>query len=533
MVKKRLEIGLRVAAWSVFISSVLSLGGFASANDALLQSHCMGCHVPEQMNPMKLSRISHQRKTPEGWLMTVARMQVVHGLKITHENRRALVKYLADTQGLAPQEASPYRYVLERRLNHVEEKQPELAEMCARCHSQARIGLQRREENEWQHLVHFHLGQWPSIEYSAMGRDRDWLGIALKEVVPFLGKNYGLQSESWAQWQQKKPKSVEGRWRLVGNMPGRGDFQGEMVLTSTSKDFYSVALNGSFGNGDPLKGVGKAIIYSGYEWRADVTLGEERFQQVLALNPEGDELSGRMFLKRQETLGVNLQAVRDSETQLMAISPSYIRAGEDRVISLRGSNLTGDISFGKGIELLSVVSRSSDEIKVGVRAADFKQATSIPVAVGEQELTDGFTVYNRVGRLEVSPGFAVARVGEGGGSAGKVKAAFQAKAYAPGADGLSGTVDDILIGVMPASWSLAPFDAKAVEDKDLAFAGHIDGESGVFTPSEAGPNPERKYGTNNAGHLNVVATVEEGGQSLQAKAELLVTVQRWNNPPIR
>jgi len=55
----------------------------------------------------------------------------------------------------------------------------------------------------------------------------------------------------------------------------------------------------------------------------------------------------------------------------------------------------------------------------------------------------------------------------------------------------------------------------------------------VFTPGAAGPNPKRKFGTNNAGRLNVVATVENQGSAIEGSAELIVTVQRWNNPPIR
>jgi quinohemoprotein amine dehydrogenase len=38
--------------------------------------------------------------------------------------------------------------------------------------------------------------------------------------------------------------------------------------------------------------------------------------------------------------------------------------------------------------------------------------------------------------------------------------------------------------------------------------------------------------TNNAGNLKVVAKVEDGGQTLSGSAQMIVTVQRWNNPPI-
>ncbi len=42
-----------------------------------------------------------------------------------------------------------------------------------------------------------------------------------------------------------------------------------------------------------------------------------------------------------------------------------------------------------------------------------------------------------------------------------------------------------------------------------------------------------RYQTNNAGNLKVVASVQDGERTLQGEGHLLVTVQRWNNPPIR
>ena len=57
--------------------------------------------------------------------------------------------------------------------------------------------------------------------------------------------------------------------------------------------------------------------------------------------------------------------------------------------------------------------------------------------------------------------------------------------------------------------------------------------NGLFMPADAGLNPERPFDTNNAGNLTVVATVEDGGQTVTGEGQLLVTVQRWNDPPIR
>ena len=39
--------------------------------------------------------------------------------------------------------------------------------------------------------------------------------------------------------------------------------------------------------------------------------------------------------------------------------------------------------------------------------------------------------------------------------------------------------------------------------------------------------------TNNAGNLKVVAMTEQDGVQASGEAQLIVTVQRWNNPPLK
>ncbi len=508
----------------------------AFASEELLRQQCLGCHQSEAKasEPLSLSRISHQRKTPEGWSMTIARMQQVHGLHISDDRRAQLVKYLADTQGIAPQEAQPYRYILERRLNHQEQKQPQLAEMCARCHSEARIGLQRREQSEWDKLVHFHLGQWPSVEFSAMGRDRDWFGIATTEVVPFLGENYGLDQDVWQQWlkQVELSASVSGRWRLVGSAADKGDFDAVMTVTASKDDHYQLSLDGQFANGEMLKGEGQAVIYSGFEWRGSLSLNGVDYRQVFAFDHQKRSMKGRMFEAQHEEMGVDIRAQLGDHSTLMAVSPAYIKAGTSTELSLHGNNLTGPIRLPKGVKQKRIVSRDADEIRVLVTADKNLSPQRYTISVGDSEMIDGLAVFDRIDRLEVSPSYAVARVG-GNGPIPKVHASFRAQAHSAGSDGQLNTEDDFFIGSLSAKWRIEAFDQKAVEDRDLEFVGDMNPSTGVFVPASAGPNPNRKFGTNNAGRLSVVATVENGQQSIEADGELIVTVQRWNNPPIR
>jgi len=507
-----------------------SSGAAAQSAEEIIGSRCIACHSTEGDN--QWSRISHQRKTPEGWLMTIARMQVMHGLNISDSERRSVVKYLADHQGLAPSETEGARYALERRLNTMESFDSQLfTETCARCHSGARVLLQRRPAAEWEHLVHFHLGQWPTTEYQSLARDRDWLNIALNEMVPELAEKLPMDSAAWKQWQKAEKASPVGNWTLAGNLPGRGDFQARMTVTpGKGLDQYKVTLQGQYADGTRMQGEGQAIVYTGYEWRANLNIDGTVMRQVFAL--KDGQLDGRMFLRDHDEVGATVVAARDSGSsgRILALQPSYIKAGSEAEISIVGTGLKGSPELGDGVALVKVISHSDSLIRMRVRASADVTGT-VGVSVGAAQ-TNTLVVYDRIARVNVVPDFAVARIGGNGSSTPKVEARFEAEAWAAGADGKAGTDDDFRIGVVPAKWSVAPFDAGAEADRDVHFSGRMDAATGIFTPAAAGPNPERRMMTNNAGNLKVQAKVEEGEQTLEAEGQMIVTVQRWNNPPI-
>ena len=254
--KRKLRSGLSASLLAVAACAALHSPYSLAARDAqtILKETCQGCHTPEADNA--LSRISHQRKTPEGWLMSIARMQTMHGLQISDEDRRTLVKYLADTQGLAPSETDGVRYALERRLNTVEKFDDQTSQMCGRCHSGARVALQRRPAQEWERLVNFHLGQWPSLEYQALARDRDWFDIARKDMVPLLAKRYPLDNPAWKKWLSAAPKAeaFAGDWSFSGHLPGKGELAGVMSVTAAGDDTFKVSVKGQYADGTPFNG---------------------------------------------------------------------------------------------------------------------------------------------------------------------------------------------------------------------------------------------------------------------------------------
>lgn len=487
----------------------------------VVEASCASCHAPDDNG--QLSRISDQRKTPEGWDMTIARMIVAHGLEISPEDRRAAVKYLADTHGLAPEEAAGFRYALERRPQLVEtdllagDVDERLFVMCGRCHSLARVALQRRDAEEWRHLVNMHVGQWPTIEYHMLSRDRDWLDEATGWVADLLGQQYGFSSDAWDAWKAADKANPEGQWRVVSYVPGEGVKARDMAVSGAGNDLFELS-------GD---GASRAMVYNGYEWRAR---GAEDYREVAALSPDGTTLVGRWFHNDRPELGGVIHAVRSDMgiERILAVSAEGLRRGSSTEITILGTGLGGNLDLGPGVQV-ETVKATPGEIVARVTVAVDAPVGRRDLRIGNALLADGVAVYDRIDRLVVTPDYAVARVG--GGNTAPVATQFEAVAFHNGADGKPDTDDDFRIGVVSAEWQTGPFDQSAAEMKDAEFAGTIS-RTGLFSPAPAGPNPERRYGTGNFGDLTITATVDDAGRKVSGVARLIVSAQRWNNPPI-
>lgn len=520
-------------------SALCQAGSVLDIPSNTLLNQCAGCHM--SADDGTLSRISEQRKTAEGWEMTITRMLMLHGLNqrgrdipFTDKVMHKLVKYLADTQGLAPEESAPYRYLLEQDLNQQEKFDKELAIMCGRCHSSARFALQRRTKNEWVKLVHFHVGQYPSIEYSLYGRDRDWFAQAINEVVPQLAEMFPIETEAWRQWQKAKKANFEGRWVLSGHMAGKGQMVGTMRVERIGEDNYTIIMNGIFSNGQSISGKGKAVVYTGYDWRAQLTLDGEIYRQVLAADSSGKQFEGRMFLKDQVLQGMKISVVRADQSRILSVFPAYIQRGQDQTITIAGAGLFGDIQLPAGLSVTKMIARDENRIKLNVQA-DVGAATGYSsLSVGSVQLPRALVVYDQLDALRVEPAYGIARVGGNGGDTSKLNAEFRAVGVNYGADQLPDTEDDLQLGYMnDVKWSVSPWDAVAEQNEDVKFTGSIDGASGIFFPADAGPNPERKRSTNNIGNLRITATLQDADKEITGEGQLVVTVQRWNNPPLK
>jgi quinohemoprotein amine dehydrogenase len=520
------------------ISPTLALANTGPSGESLLNSLCIGCHTQTDSG---LSRISEQRKTPEAWEMTINRMRLVHGLQLNHsdlppgEIMARLVKHLADTQGLAPSETTGVRYLLERDVNRTESFEPLLAETCGRCHSGARVALQRRTQQEWDRTIDFHLGQWPSTEYSLLGRDRPWLSIAREQVVPMLAREYAFDNKAWAEWLAHPKPSAEGTWVTTGHIPAEGNFIAIMSATLQADDRYDLSITGRYADGETFEGRGVATIYSGFEWRGRISVGDETYHQALALSPEGSELSGRFYLQDQEAIGMQVSSLKvTDEPQILSIYPKHLKRGTTATLSVMGTNLQPEDLQITGVIVENVLSADAHHVVLSVSVPSSTKLGYHTVGLAGASSAERVAVYDRVDALAIEPAYGVARIGGNGGGAAKVESVFRAVGTSWGADRLAGTDDDLELGYIDnVLWEAVPRDDTAAHDDDVKFAGQLDRYTGRFIPAAAGPNPERFRSTNNAGNLNVVATYEQADETLSATGRLLVTVQRWINPPLK
>jgi quinohemoprotein amine dehydrogenase len=491
-------------------------GGAAGAD--LVRAYCGGCHQERGGN---FQRISAIRKTPEGWVMTLFRMRQVHGVVLDEEAHQSILRYLADTQGLAPAESAAGRFALEERPNAQDiNLGPEIGVVCGRCHSLARTALQRRDEEEWRKLAHTHVGQWPSLEYQQSGRDRPWWQIASGPLPAQLAALYPFSTPAWTEWQKHTAADLSGDWIILGRVPGGRDFFGTARIAREARGNYTALYQLTDVAGAEFTGQSKAVVYTGYEWRGSADVAQRSRREVYRVSDDGNRIEGRWFYTDHAEDGGEWTAVRDTgSAQILAVMPQAIRAGTAADVTVVGIGLGAAVSFGDGAAA-SNVRPDPHFIHAQVRVAADAAPGLRTVSAGAAR--SRLAIYRRIDAITVEPRYAIARLG--GGRVEPVSAQFQALGSTRLPDG-----ELLPLGPVDVSWSSKPFNAEAERAEDEKYSGYID-RRGRFLPSVAGPNPEREFSGNNVGDLTVVAQARDGEAAGQS--HLIVTVQRWNTPPI-
>ncbi len=531
--------------------------------DKLTVERCSACHKADGKG--NLTRISWVRTTPEGWEEAIKRMVRLNGLTLTPDDARHILAYLANDHGLAPEETAANRWYLEMRQPEAEpvpNNQVRLA--CGSCHAFARPQTWRRSATEWRLLVNMHLGYFPVSEFNSFhARPREnsaGFGPApgllvsanggqptkdpVDEALDYLDKNEGLHSSAWSNWRASMTDpDLTGRWIVSASSPGKGRFFGVMTITQgASPDLFATetTLTGA-ADGSKLSFTGQSVIYTGYEWRGrSKTETIPAVREVMTVSADRSTIEGRWFWGGYQEFGYNVVARRASDITVLGTDIASIHAGSKGVaIKILGDRFPrvltpADINMGSGVHVTKVVAIKPNEVSVLADVDSTVVSGFRSVSVKSRTAPDAFAVYDKIDYIKVSADSALAHLGGTTHPKGYVQ--FEAIAYNRGLDGVAKTADDINLGPVQVKWSMEEFIAR-YNDDDKEFVGSI-GADGLFTPSGEGPNPQRRFMTNNTGDVWIVAKYHDkdsGPEPLEAKSYLVVTVpvyMKWDEPEV-
>jgi quinohemoprotein amine dehydrogenase len=517
----------------------------ADAVRTILEDRCSGCHAPRQSDG-KFDAIEFQRKTPEGWEMTISRMVLTHRVELQAGEARSLVKYLSDLYGLAPTEVAPFQPILARDHTVTSQDVPEALQAgCVQCHSYARTALQGRTAEQWERLIDAKLALLPNIENETVSAGllrTFWYDYAKQQAVPYLVQALPFRTDAWTGWQSRPKADYGGEWKVVGHDAGRGgDYVGRLTLTAGEDDRYSGSFGYEFSNGLTLSGRTTAIVYAGFQWRGVAQLGEGEDQtshrEIFFASEDGTRLEGRRLLTAYGDLALTETWYRNlGPSRLLKSIPTALRAGTTPRLKLFGINLppglrAEDVSVGAGVSVQSVSQQADDTLVLELRLDPQAEAGWRAVRVRGVDSELRLTVYQTIDYIRLSPEHGFAR--PGGGRAPKIFQQFEVDGYTNGADGKKGTADDVKLGrVTPVSWKLEEY-VKRINDDDIKFVGNLD-QAGLFTPALDGPNSERYMLEGNVGDVWVEAWYQphDAKRPIGARAHLLVMPPRFLFPPI-
>ncbi len=518
--------------------------------DARVRDACGPCHTTD--DKQQLSRISFQRNTPEGWQDTIKRMVALNNLTIDPATARDVVKYLSNNLGLAPEEARPAAYEVERRLVDETYTSRSDVEVCSACHSLGRVISQRRTRSEWDLLIAMHRGWYPLVDrqgFRRMGpapRDRGPDGSLpdtrhpVEKAVDHLAGAFPLQTPAWASWSATmRPARIEGAWALTGHEPGKGAIFGRVVLTPvpSTDDEFTTAITYTYArSGEQVTRTGRAIIYTGFQWRGRSTAGADvasALREVMFVDRDWRRIEGRWFTGGYDELGIDVRLDRvGKETLLLGVDRTALATGTSgqrlaiHAVNAPASLAPGDVDLGPGVTV-TAASVAGDVITATVDIAATAAVGPRDMVIAGAVRPAALVVFDRVESIRVTPGWNMARIG--GVTFPKMFAQFEAWGYHNGPDRKPNTADDLKLDLVDVTWGLEEYTA-TFDDTDVQFVGTLDAKTGLFTPAIEGPNPKRAGERNNVGDVWVVATYIPPGMSapppapLRARSHLLVTV---------
>ena len=349
---------------------------------------CGECHLRDSSGYMQ--RISYERKTPEGWEMSVRRMVALNNVTLDPATARTIVRYLSDQPGSRPGRNAAGtlrdRAAHDRVSLHGRSRAPKTT--CRACHSMGRVITQRRTRGEWELLVATHRGalsRMPTSRRSGAAVRRRTTAACrnphpMDVAITHLARVFPLRTPEWTAWSATmRPPHLEGTWLLIGQRAGTrrllwttdGHARGRPTASSsrrrpiaTPTAARSVQRTGQF---DRLHGlpVARSLDRTGARAASD-TVG---LREVMFVEPGWEEMSGRWFTGGYEEIGMDVSLKKLGANPVIAgVAPRALRVGtRGQDVTIFGANLPRTlrgvgVDFGPGVTVESVVRATPDSI---------------------------------------------------------------------------------------------------------------------------------------------------------------------------
>lgn len=465
-------------------AGVILLPGLATGEvvgaikDRLVIERCAACHAQDAHG--RLDRISSQRKGPEGWYLTTFRMERLFGVKLTDEERSKMVKALTDALGLAPAEEAPAAYLVER----------------------------------YRHL--------------RTGQEFGIFGISGDAYADIQGACTRCHSLAFIATQRR----TERQWKLL--RPWHESIWPMLMLTMRSVDWDDTAARA-------LHFLAEKYPFETPEssaWRAAKGLELSGNWEIIGHHPTRGDLKGTVkFSKTADGWyreSGNARYTDGKRIRWDGKAAVYNRGLVRSNLSLGGKTWKGAYRVFPTPEGYALKGSSwlKDDIGIRFEAAYFKPGMTAPPI-----RSYGMSVAARkeVDYIKIAPEFSVATLGDRNPTPPE-SVQFEAIGFTNGPDGTPGTADDVELGPAKVEWTIEEL-AFFWGDDEVAYVGHIDKRTGLFTPNLPGANPHRKeyrgaagaLGFANAGDVWVRARYHPAdGPPVEAKAYLLVMPPYFN-----
>jgi len=507
--------------WKSTIVAGLALAGMAAGAQAfdensLVMNKCGTCHAPAADG--RIPRVEDVRTTPEEWTVIVDRMRRLHGMKLREGEMDRLLKELAATQSLTPDEQAQVAYLsLWHNSQKVEEPsgkdEEKVYTTCVRCHTAGKIHSYRMTPEAWAKLRDFHLYISPTVVFTM--REMRWIPEADAAFAYFAKKlPYGNA------WKAPATK-LDGAWAVFGYAPGRGTYRGEARIADAGNAELRLTGSVRYSDGTSETFAGDGTLYGGFALRTRTS--NNGFASHGAFIASGDEIRGEWHLPAPDFRTSRSTWLRVGDQPKVArIVPGYLLAGERTTLTLEGINLpdakVSDVAFaggavkvlgvrrvGPGALELTVVSGAPTlaTAKVSVKGLDAGTVTLAPAI-------DRITIVPEVGRARMS----------GGANYPAEGVQFEAIAYAKGG---GRKAPDVALGPVPATFRLTELKTRPGDD-DMTWLGTILPNGSYLPTVDYAPNPKRTYTGENSGLVKVLARYKRGQRTYDAQAELVVTV---------